>query len=241
MYRCKEQGRCPGGPLGTCATRRTDVACALCELGSYPSMDGRTQACFLCKQSDTATFVAVVVGAFILTCLFHVAVSLPMSNQKHSTLLTTSVIGILCTLLQAFSVVERMEIHWSPFMRAIFERMKILMFDPRIFRMGCVVRTPPVILFAARVCIIPIVFAYVCLAHVVLGQVIGIAAVRGVVPLYNTLGTVFMTFFISVARITVAPFECYDHPTPGLASLAPYPTVICSSDEHALMYAGGIG
>ena len=145
------------------------------------------------------------------------------------------------TLLQAFSVVEHMEIHWSPFMRAIFERMKILMFDPRIFRMGCVVRASPVAMFATRVCVIPIVFVYVCVAHVLLGPIIGIAVVRGAVPLYNTLGTVFLTFFISVARITVAPFECYDHPTPGLASLAPYPTVICSSDEHALMYAGGIG
>ena len=40
VYRCKKRGRCPGGALGTCATRRIDVACALCELGAYPSMLG---------------------------------------------------------------------------------------------------------------------------------------------------------------------------------------------------------
>ena len=136
VYRCKKRGRCPGGVLGSCAARRIDVACALCELGAYPSMEEGTQACFTCAKSDTATFVAVLIGAFLLTCLLHFTGSLPLSNVKHSTLLTTSVIGILCTLLQAFSVVDHLEIHWSPFMRAIFERMKILLFDPRIFRMG---------------------------------------------------------------------------------------------------------
>ena len=105
-----------------------------------------------------------------------------------------------------------------------------------VIRFSCLASLRPLHAFTARVSAIVIAGLIILLAHLFFQRCKPVDFQHSA-PLKNSLGLVFLSFYIGVARATLVPLECYDHVAEDRASIVAFPQVLCGSPEHGQMQA----
>mmetsp|Transcript_80860 Transcript_80860/g.237659 ORF Transcript_80860/g.237659 Transcript_80860/m.237659 type:complete len:1458 (-) Transcript_80860:181-4554(-) len=242
VYRCHgESSRCAGGsPGATCNEGREGITCAVCESGKMPGKGGTCQPCGNLEVATPA--IAVMVALVAISGSYHIVArstgQMAPSDQAISFIIT---LGLLMTALQVLGIVGRMPFAWEEPLRSTLEFLQLFVFDIEIFRVGCLGQVTPLGIFAARILIIIFACAWLVVVHcfsvlVWHGRRFG----ERKFALKCAVGTLFMTFSISVVSVLVAPWQCDAHPN-GKWTMHQYPGVLCwESEEHESMIIIGV-
>jgi len=234
VFRCYDHpGRCPGGPVGTCAAGRTGIQCAKCDPGLKPDND---DTCTPCTGGDVTPFVLVLVAVLlILSALYHIIDNQQSCKQTHSLLVAVSG-GQMFSLTQMLGAVSMVSVDWPDHLVWLLGVSRLFVFDLELLHVDCLGTLSPSVMFAAKIILIVLILVIICIIH--MGFVV--IKYRGNFrqrwsSLAAALGTVFMLFFISVVTTVLAPLHCVDHPS-GLSTVRTYQTVLCwEGSEHATM------
>jgi hypothetical protein len=242
IYRCFGAGhRCVGGPPGQeCAAGREGIQCAMCEPGMTPRDDG---TCGPCDGPDSAVFgIAIVV---VVICLVGVYFVLDREQKAGSTahsLLLVAISGSqVVAAIQVLGVISNMTIDWDEPFLTLLDIAKLVTFNIDILRPGCIATFTPTSKYVGSMAIVFIGLAAMLLLFVVSVVIIHKGRFRERLPiLINSLGTIAMTFFISIVSTSMNPLQCAEHPDDKW-TLRAYPTVKCwEGGEHGGMVGLGI-
>ena len=188
---------------------------------------------------DVAPFIGFAAAFVLIVFVMHGYVAnTPIVHQGTWVLLPLSMLGIFFTTLQLLSVINVLGVPWEEPMRTVVDKAAFLVFDLQsgVIRFSCLASLRPLHAFTARVSAIVIAGLTILLAHLFFRRCKPVDFQHSA-PLKNSLGLVFLSFYIGVARATLVPLECYDHVSDGRASIVAFPQVLCGSPEHGQMQA----
>jgi len=238
VYRCLDVSKCPAGQRGQCSAGHTGVACATC-LDGYHMVPASGQ-CSKCEASSSypTAIVAIIAGLVGLVFLTY-AVNRDPITRSHAALSCVISAGILVSAVQTLGVFSQLSIKWFEPAKTIMRVMPLLSFDPRSFKVGCLVGASPLSSYATQLAIAPMCAALILTIIAIKHR--SIKATTVWVEFVNTVGTIFKVLFISLVMSTFAPVVCYSHPDGQHQSMRSNPSVLCfESPEHSWMFGLGM-
>ncbi|CAE7945238.1 unnamed protein product, partial [Symbiodinium sp. KB8] len=246
VFKCYgDPGRCPGGRPGTCAFGRDalSVACAACLPGLRPS--GAT--CAPCTGGDY--FLIAVVGLLVFggTGLKHFLVLQqdPSLIKRQNGLLTASLFATqLVVCLQLVIVIQKIDITWDePFLMLMktFSFLSAEVIFESLSAISCVTRVTSTLQFLMQTLVVPASFMA---APMVLHLAVVLIWRRKsweLHLLFETLGSLFVLFFIALCTAVVEPFQCQIHPN-GLSTMQSSRGTLCNFEgsHFEMCLLGGI-
>jgi len=241
VFRCAEEGQCPGGSPGSCGTHRdgTAIACGRCVSGAYQDL----QNCKPCGRGNVMPFVVAMLLIMLVLVATTFAVSTDMHKVRHSTIGMVTVTGLLFISLQSIGAFNQIEITWEEPMASILFTMQLLTFDLRLLKIECLIGPSTGRSFGIRLLVPPvsaiIVFTSLCLKKYL--PVYGQRSTRIVLDFTNAIGTVFNIFFISLVVSCMTPYLCYEHPSGNGESVLAMPSILCFDSEiHTIVASLGV-
>merc|ERR1719409_1451388 len=264
LYRCKHKSACSGGAIARapedparfrCAERRTGIACGQCKPGTYELVGDGADTCADCKPPDVAPFIVACFLLLNVLVVVHLLTNRSTARVSTSLLFVVSILTVTLTALQDYMIFSSIKVDWDSPIKEILHGMGLMAFNLEVLRFACVVGdVDKAVSFTVRVFVIPVVIIWLLLAHAILKQwqvyklkssvqvkdtsVGSSEVVFKMHHLRNTIGLIFMSFYISVAYVTLTPFRCYPHPEEtGKSSLVAYPSVLCGEGSHSAMVA----
>lgn len=229
VYRCRNQGQCPGGPAGTCAWGRDPdtVGCAACLAGYVPAPSG--DKCFECQSTDYLPIVFAIllmlVGAGILVLYSRVDVA----KTSLNTVVGLAICGQLVVVTQWFSVFNDVEVQWVEPFNFMVRFAAVFSLNFEYMKIGCFLRaSSEVTIFAVRLLCFPIMSGCLVLLMFIHSKFNGFPL--NLDQVVNSVGLILMILFLALSLIVVSPFMCVDSPN-GTKSMSSNPSVICGDND----------
>jgi lysylphosphatidylglycerol synthetase-like protein (DUF2156 family) len=266
IYHCRSKGACPGGELGTCARGRLAVACGRCKPRTYEQLmpEEEEDYCEPCVAGDVLPFIIAMFAFFGAVVCLHLLANRPTYKLRLSELYIVSIATIILSAVQDIMIFSSISIAWNSPVKEIMHYMTLLALNFEVLRFGCIAEMSKVMNFTIRVFVIPFVLLFLAVAHVVVkawqkhknakltafikegsaqeGNARRRRSMEGShrhftgQQLRNSVGLLFMSFFISIAFVAMTPFRCYPHPSAtAKMSLVAYPSVLCGEGDHVTM------
>ena len=245
VWRCHgaDWRRCPGGVPGACAEGRNNesIACGECEPFTRMTYDG---PCKKCEGPDTSLLIgAIVVALFLLGCVYFVLAHENRAKQRDVVTLTTIVGSQFLTTFQMVGALNSLAVLWPEPFATIVELSSLMNFRLEVLNLGCLVTTTPLHNYVATVFSFALLIACVVIYHFLYVLVFHRGLFRQTMPtLLCTVGTIFMTVFISISTSVFEPFHCNTHPN-GESTMRAYGQVVCWNtdfgDDHQRMVVVG--
>lgn len=233
VYQCIHEDFCLAGSCsssaceaGQCAANRdaSVPACGKCEDGSY--IDG--SVCTKCTGGDALPLVVVFIAAFILLVVLTVVINRDMSRQTNWAVGISVSLTCIFMAIQTTTVYLNISLEWVEPGKTLLNALSIAAFDLSTVKADCVMSPDPVARHLTRQ-LIPMIFAvYVCAVLVVKKNMVKSTDLHAEVS--NTVGTLFMIFFVSICISVFDPFVCYEHPAKTLSSMRSSPSILCFED-----------
>jgi len=235
----RPSSRCPGGPAGTCAHGRDpgSLACSACLPGYMP----HGAECVQCEAgAEPVLWLTLLVSMMVLLLgIVHVLLILASSSRPTSTSLLHAEIGIceLAAFVQIIELIRQFNIKWSEpinFLWRVLDgfRLDSLAETQCLFRASIPSEMKRYVIMSFMVPVVIIVVP--SLIHLLLTICWRNLDMH---HLYRTIGTLYVTFFITVTASLTIPFRCETHPS-GLRTLQVFPEVFCDwQGEHLALVA----
>ena len=245
IYKCEQPNACPGGLPGTCSQGRGvgSVACEACLHGLRSDADG---SCKPCNDNDYLLLLLlatlVVLGVAILYCSL---LKKGQANRNRHFLVAVQGLSQLLTIVQMLAVIRRFKIAWGEPFATVLVYVEVLSFDLEMLSLSCLAAMGPLQLFACRVLMIPGIMTSALLIHMTYHAYLrargASRASFGFRHFLTTCGAIFLTFFIILFAMLLAPWKCQGHPN-GRFTVQGYPSVLCdwvAVKELKLSYHNG--
>ncbi|EER20301.1 hypothetical protein Pmar_PMAR010035 [Perkinsus marinus ATCC 50983] len=243
-YKCVSHFECPGGPAGQCAARRTGTACTLCEEG-YFRFNG---ACRECSPSHRLTLIAVLVlMAAFCYATYHMTGGSTMLHQVTTLLGVTMSLGHIIKYLQLMALFGLILFEWhissidDNSWSSLLKALRLALFDfTEVLSLDCWANgISPLASYTIRM-LIP-VFLYgssVIASSVALDG--GTHYEWEHLSLANSIGQITQALFIPIVVSSLAPLQCFSHPSRDAQSVLQYPEQLCEGGEYWAMVGIGI-
>ncbi|CAE7207000.1 unnamed protein product, partial [Symbiodinium necroappetens] len=253
VFKCfSNPSQCPGGLPGACSSGRdnSSVACSAC----LPGLRQNGPGCGPCGREDyfILIFFSLLIGAGTgLLHRFYLRAAYYRNLRHGDRLLNASMFGTqLVVCLQLVAIVQKIAIDWEEPFASVLDALNFVSLAElmeSLHAISCVARIGPTANFLLQTLGAPCSFMVVpCLMHLFRAAVRSKAASsqRGYVDRYvlcETLGSIFVLFFIAQCNAIAEPFQCQSHPN-GMWSMRASIGVFCNfSDTHLeLCIAGAI-
>jgi len=240
-FKCHGNGdRCPGGSPGLCAQGRlnTSVACSDCEDGKTPGSDG---TCVECSGSDILPLVVVVIaGIGVLVTMYMVIDKTSRATQRQGLVLMGLMASQMVTLLQYFGVIADLAIDWTDPLSGMLSFMDIFSFNISIFHPSCISGMTALARYAVNLLGVFVCFLIVLCIHF-LTVIFRYNRNWGKAfpSLVGVLGTVVLTFNVSIVATMLAPLQCNPHPN-GKRTISRFPSTLCweGGDQVGMIVMG---
>ena len=230
IYKCEQPNACPGGLPGTCSQGRGvgSVACEACLHGLRSDADG---SCKPCNDHDYLLLLLlatlVVLGVAVLYCSL---LKKGQANRNRHFLVAVQGLSQLLTIVQMLAVIRRFKIAWGEPFATVLVYVEVLSFDLEMLSLSCLAAMGPLQLFAFRVLMIPGIMTSALLIHMTYHAYLrargASRASFGFRHFLTTCGAIFLTFFIILFAMLLAPWKCQGHPN-GRFTVQGYPSVLC--------------
>lgn len=240
LFLCAKPAFCPGGKPGHCAEHRdpSTIGCADCLPNMYEGIDGR---CVPCEEGQVATLVVVGVGAAVLVCCLLVwLANKNILAQRNSNTSCAIIIGHMIGGAQTLGVFSSLTVRWVDPLKNLVQIASLFTLDLKVLMAGCLVGSGPIEILVLRQLLAP-GFACIILIILALKKTLRDRSLHYWVESVNTVGTIYLIFFVSIVSSAVQPFVCYAHPDNNGFSMVASPGVLCFEDpRHASMELVGI-
>eukprot|EP00971_Amphidinium_carterae_P267114 5298630-Amphidinium_carterae.1 len=198
--------------------------------------------CAECTRTDSAIPYFALGIAAVLAIIAYVIFDHPHKERaKLSLVFIASCVGQLITLLQQIGVISLVRVQFVGPMEDLFDILKkVTFFDIDILRPACLVDLDAETSYTWRVCAVFLGLCLILLAHSI-SQVLQHR--HDWRTRWSTLacavGTLLMTFIVSILSTMLAPFQCNWHPN-GRSTVSWYPSVICweGGEHERMIYTG---
>eukprot|EP00439_Symbiodinium_sp_Y106_P079824 s30_g18.t1 len=229
---------CPGGEPGTCAEGRdpSSIACGSC----LPGMRFKDSTCTKCAAGDTlfAAFVLLfTIGVLFCMYLIWVRRSSRTGYPGH-VLITALALGQFVTAFQQLLVIQQFEIVWGEPFHSIMQFAEFISLNLDMVSLQCYA-PGELSRYMLQTMLVPMITVVLAIIH---GFYILSIRSTSAKPemLVGALGSIFITFFITLCSAILAPFRCHLHPN-GLWTVQDYPGALCNGeDTHFWMVLIGL-
>lgn len=242
---CGVQGKdkqCAGGDTSKnlCSNIREGMLCGLCPDGYQTLPDDGD--CSKCESGVDGPVVTLLVVFFLLALWGMKRLANPSITERLTQLISVSAVGILIQFTQILGAFNQMKVDWGKAAGPLFDSLSITTFRLDLVKLQCVAPANVVATFLAKM-IFPIACILCLIIVFTLDDFVIEKRNAGRLPedwreqkkskLFNTIGMLMVTFYISLALAAAQPFMCYAHPTGAAKSLALHPMTLCwNSDDH---------
>ena len=249
VWRCYGDSlRCPGGVPGSCAARRdnTSIACGNCEPNFRASTEG---PCEPCGGSNLSFLVlAFLCLLVVLSCIYYFVATEDRAKEKGSVALIAIMWSQFVTVLQMMGVFDQLSVTWPATFATILNLANLFNLRLDMLNVDCVVPWPPVARYVGAAfgfvsLLVIMVALHISFVVLFRARQLRVAGLAEFVPaLVGAIGTISMSFIISVCTTIFAPFQCEAHPN-GELTVEAYPQVACGSlanGQYGTMVTVGI-
>jgi len=239
VYKCLRSSSCPGGRVGTCATQRDSetIACAECVSGAYEDTSGNCEGCEGWQSITMLVLSPFVVAAGLIALAW--ASNKERIAEANASTSCAIVAGLLVASIQTMSVMSNLEVTWYEPLKSCLTAFSLIGFDVKVIGLGCLIQGGTG-MFIMRQLLAPLLAA----ALFVITAVKKVTYKRSLdfsIHLCNSVGSLFMLFFISIILSGVMPLICYKHPGNSGDSMVNSPSVLCfEGDRYFTMLAFGM-
>jgi len=240
VYKCLEEDRCPGGRPGTCAFNRDpeSIACAECRDGTYTSGSDKCEACggwLAILLLSVAPFL-LLIGLSVLS----IYANKTRITEASATATGAIIAGLTVTSIQTISVLGGLEVQWVEPLRSVLNSLSLVGLDLNAIGVSCLVGHGTGF-FILRQILAPML-AVLLLGMTLLRKMIWHKRLNVCLHVCNSVGSLFMLFFISIVLSGIMPWICYAHPNGVGESMVSYQGVMCypRNDSHSSMMMAGL-
>ncbi|CAE7255288.1 unnamed protein product [Symbiodinium sp. CCMP2456] len=252
VFKCfSDPSQCPGGLPGACSSGRdnSSVACSAC----LPGLRQNGPGCGPCGREDyfILIFFLLLIGTGTgLLHRFYLRAAYYRNLRHGDHLLNASMFGTqLVVCLQLVAIVQKIAIDWEEPFASVLDALNFVSLAElmeSLHAISCVARIGPTANFLLQTLGAPCSFMVVpCLMHLFRAAVRSKAASsqKGCVDRYvlcETLGSIFVLFFIAQCNAIAEPFQCQSHPN-GMWSMRASIGVFCNFyDTHLELCIAGV-
>lgn len=234
VYRCFEEGACPGGEPNSCGEGYDpdEVACGACLYGYYRSGTSCVECEGMLSHAVVPLFALFVPMALLGV---HKMANSIVTGRATSILAATAAMSGSLTAVQTMSIFNNLpQIKLPNIVIGLFDFFEIFVFNIEFLQYDCLAPLGVTTRYFVRT-IVPII----CIAS--LG---GMWAITQFLPsqfrkyrmdgnlTFNTSGMLLQILFISTSMAVFLPFVCYDHPTDGESSIVAFNSILCGEDPR---------
>lgn len=178
-----------------------------------------------------AALICVIAGTFLA--------NREAIQQTKGTLMCIVLTGLLFTGAQTLAVYEELSVEWFEPVHSILQTLRLVSFDLKVVKMGCIVGNNVVLNFLCRQLVAPMAVPVILL--VISAKKYMDPMVQVLPELLNTVGVVYNVFFISIIFSGLAPFVREDHPGGNGWSMKSQPSILWLEDEaHVWLMVLGV-
>lgn len=248
--------QCMGGnpEENTCYKNREGMLCGECPAGwQVLPEDGD---CAECSGSVDAGVAVAVILVFLCILFAMKRFGNPKVQERTSQLAAVAAVGILIQFLQVLGALKSLKVDWGKVAGPIADAAATTTFRLELIKMQCMFPSTLLATFMVKMAIIPVVIGMLLLVFVLdnawldfRGQNNYNKKAFGTLEqfkrakknkVFNTIGMLMVTFYISVALTAVQPFICYEHPGTSIKSMSMHPPTRCYEGDHYTLVALGV-
>jgi hypothetical protein len=175
----------------------------------------------------------------MFTCRYSIV---DVARTHQSTLAVGICLGQLVIAAQSMTILSNLDISWLEPMRTLFTVVQVVSFKAELLNLSCFIEESNVIThFAGKLAIFPLMVLILLVVFFVMYQVFRVRLHLD--NIINSVGMLFMVFFMTLTIVSLAPFQCLESPN-GTESMSSNPSVLCNNNYTflvmALMGAGGV-